>query len=557
MKVDEELDCVVVKSGQCVGCGAESSGRYCPECLDDVTTKKREEEASPAQMARAELARRELARRHLIPFIQRIKPEYMAGWFHKDLAARLERFVRRVELKLSPRMIINVPPRRGKSEQASKGLPAWVLGKHPDWTFIGATHSDDLAVDNSRDVQAYIKDEEYATLFPETELDPDNQGATGWRTTQGGRYKPVGMKKGVSGRGGHIVMIDDPHRDVDAYSPTVRGTVWQSYKSSLRTRLEPGGGIILIQTRWVLDDMTGRVIEEEGLLQDGGKWEQVVYPEEAEHDEYRTPGGLIVSLPGKDTTLLRKKGEVLNPERYTAKSNLEHKKDPITWQALFQQNPTAGDAAIFQEDSFKECTLSTMPPRDGVVFYSAWDTAVGQKDQHCNSVGATVGIDDEGEYWVYDLLIGKWDGFDLTETMIDNYFEFRQAMIGVEKTNHSVATESFFERRITERRAHGMATVLIPHGNKDLVMRSRPFQGLCKQGIVHVPTDAPWYPQFIQEMTQFPAAALDDIPAAFANLGQMLEEITAPHKSVPKHKKSWKDKVAAHGRRNRKNWRAA
>ena len=386
MAFDKALDVYVAEPGKCVQCGAPvpdgplRAGNHCADCVrsvsvtpvkDDRTTEK-----EMRKLARQKLARRELARRRLIAFVQRMKPEYMAGWFHHDLAARLERFLRRVVRQESPRMLVVVPPRRGKSELVSRAFVAWALGQYPWLKFIAATHSDRLAIDNSRDVLQYIKDERYQTVFPELRLDPDNKGAMGWRTTEGGAYKPVGAGAGISGYGAHILLPDDVHRDTEAYSQTVRDTVWRWYRSSASTRLLPGGGICVVGTRWTLDDIIGRLIDEEGLIEDGGKWELVWYPEEAVTDEYRLPDGRVVDYPADGAKLLRRKGESLHPERYPPHLNEEHKKDPVTWQALYQGQPTAGEAAEFKAEWFPECVMADIPRE--LVHYSAWDTAVSQ-----------------------------------------------------------------------------------------------------------------------------------------------------------------------------------
>lgn len=552
--IDPKLDAIVVKPGLCTGCGAElpqgAPVDYCPSCvakaqaLVGVDTK---------DLARRELAQRELCRRHLLPFIQRIKPDYKAGWFHKDLAARLERFVRRVERGESPRLLINVPPRRGKTEQASRALPAWVLGKHPDWSFIAVTHSNDLAMDNSRDVQEYLKDEKYRTVFPDTVLDPDNKGAAGWRTTKGGKYQPAGAGKGIAGRGAHIFLIDDPHKDKEAYSETVRASIWRWYKSSVRTRLAPGGGIILIQTRWVLDDLTGRLIDEEGLIQDGGVWEQVVYPEEAVHDEYRMPNGVVVDRPVPGAVLLRKKGECLHPERYPPESNIEHKRDPVTWAALYQQDPVAEGAGTVDQALLDHCAcrLADVPSR--LTYYSTWDTAVAQTEGSCNTAKVTGGVDAEGTLWIVDVEADRLDSLEVADRIIASYRQYREEATGIEKANHAVAVAPFLDKYLAEQQIYGINIVELVHGNKDKVARARPMQARMRQGKVKIPIDAPWYDALRSELLRFPAAP-NDIADAFFYQGQLLDEMAEPFQPKPKPKKSWRDKLRpSRGR----DWRRA
>ena len=556
MRIDPRLDAQIFKEGKCRGCGetrvvVSSWGGYCAKCRGSVMVETAY--VDTAEAARRELARRELARRRFLPFILRVKPDYKAGWFHRDLAARLERFVRRVERGESPKMIISAPPRHGKSEQTSRCLPAWALGRNPEWSIISATHSDRLATDNSRDVLAIMNDPLYQTVFPEVALDKNAKGAMGWRTNRGGRYKPLGVGAGISGYGANILIIDDPHRDKDAYSETVRASIWRWYKSSARTRLMPGGGQLIIQTRWVLDDLTGMVLDEEGTVDEGGEWELVCYPAEAVEDEYRLPDGRVVHEEQEGAVLLRRKGEALDPERYPLESLEQHKADPVTWAALYQQNPVAEGAGTVSEELLAqcECLLSDVPKQ--LVHYTTWDTAVSQNDASCNSAAATGGVDKDGVLWIVDARQGRWDSLELAEIMIGMFRRYRQERVGVEKTNHSVAVKPFLERYIEENREYGLVVEDLEHGNKDKVMRARPMQAMMRAGKVRIPKDASWYPMLREELLRFPAKP-NDLADAFFYLGQLLATMDRPHEARPRAKRSWRDKVR---RRSRKSWRLA
>ena len=446
------------------------------------------------------------------------------------------------------------------SELASKSLVAWHLGRHPSARIISAAHSDRLAVDNSRDVLQYIKDVRYKQVF-DLQLSKDQQGAMGWRTAEAGMYKPVGVGAGVAGYGANMLILDDIVRDQDAYSPTVRDNVWQWYKSSARTRLMPGGGICMIGTRWVLDDPIGRALDEEGLVEEGGRWDFIRFPLEAEDDEYLTPEGHITrGDPGRaDVRLLRRRGELLDSDRWSPEDFEEHKADPVTFQALFQQSPTAGEAATFSEAMFETCacTLADIPKR--LTHYSTWDTALGEKQIHDFSACTTGGVDEGGVLWLVDVEEERFAPDDLIEAMIDNYFAYRQQLIGVEKTQFTVGLKPAFERRITERHAHGLPLEELPHGNKDKIARARPLQARMRRGYVRIPTDAPWFERLKKQMLEFPGGRNDDMVDAFAYLASMLESMTSPQTERPKPEvPSWTRKLGAHTRRpGRKSWRAA
>lgn len=562
MNIDPEYDAVIVREGECRGCGAELGKRavngYCRACVKkcDMSESKPRDHSSAA---RRELAQRELCRRRLLPFTQRMVSGYQAGWFHQDLAARLERFSRQVEAAEGPRLILNTPPRIGKSEQASKSMPSWHLGRNPEHRIISTTHSDRLAMDNSRDVLAYMKDQRYQQIFPGVHLDKDNKGAMGWRTQQGGMYKPAGVGAGISGYGANIFVIDDPHRDQDAYSSTVRDSIWQWYKSSARTRLLPGGGLILIQTRWVLDDLTGRVLEEEGRIEDGGNWEVVCYPALAEEDEYRLPSGRIIHEAHPKATLLRRKGEYLHPERYGEDEYAEAKQDPVVWQALYQQNPTAGDAAQFSAAMVDGCKCSFDDLPSKLTYYIAWDTAFGTKQVNDYSVGLTVGVDEDHNIWLVDLVRKRFESDDLIETLLDLYENYTHEVVGIEKTQYTVGIQSTLDRRIDERRLHGINIEQLPHGNKDKITRSKPIQAWMRRGRVFIPADAEWFDDLRSELLAFPGGRHDDIVDALAWVGLMIDDMQEPYQgpSTP-GRSSWKEKLNRHvAGRGARSWKSA
>lgn len=553
-RLDPELD-VIIEDPNCLTCGkpAVPGASYCVACAIPPAPAEETVETAEA-LAAAELAARELARRRLLPFILRMKPGYQAGWFHADLAARLERFSRAVEAKQSPCMIINVPPRHGKSEQASKALVAWHLGRCPAHMIIAATHSDKLAIDNSRDVLDYVTHEQYHMLFPDTILKADNKGATGWRTTKGGSYKPLGVGAGIAGYGAHILIIDDPHRDKDAYSETVRDNIWRWYKSSARTRLMPGGGQLIIQTRWVLDDLTGRLIENEGRAEEGGKWEVVCYPAEAEEDEYRLPTGRIVHAPEPKAKLLRRKGEALHAERYNLKALAEFKKDAITWAALYQQNPTAGDAAVFKLDEIRQCTLDEIPKR--LTYYTAADFALSTSQRGDFCVLMHAGVDEKDNLWIVDVERGKWDAYEICERLLESWQRFHQDVVGIEKNHMEMAIAPFLDKLVAERGLVGFSYEPLEHGNRDKLTRARPIQARMRQGKVIIPNDAPWSDILVKELLEFPVGRHDDTVDALAWLGQMLDTMIPVSAERRAHDApSWLSQVTS--RQRSKGWKSA
>lgn len=180
-----------------------------------------------------------------MPFVQRFRPKYMAGWVHEDVCRRLERFVEQVERGESPRLLLMMPPRSGKSELGSRHLPPWIMGKHPDWEIIAASHTSSLTLSFSRYVRDVIRDPAYKVLFPEMQLDPGSQSVENWNTLAGGGYLAAGVGTGITGRGAHVLLLDDLVKDIEAAdSVTIKENTWEWYCSTAYTRLAPGGGVL-------------------------------------------------------------------------------------------------------------------------------------------------------------------------------------------------------------------------------------------------------------------------------------------------------------------------
>lgn len=198
-------------------------------------------EANPQR----EMALRTMCRRRFLPFVQRFRPKYMAGWVHEDICRRLERFMRDVEDGKEPRLLMMMPPRSGKSELGSRHFPPWVLGQHPDWEIIAASHTSSLTLSFSRYIRDLIRDPAYQALFPDMRLDPSSQSVENWNTLSGGGYLAAGVGTGITGRGAHILLLDDLVKDIEAAdSVTIKENTWEWYASTAYTRLAPGGGVL-------------------------------------------------------------------------------------------------------------------------------------------------------------------------------------------------------------------------------------------------------------------------------------------------------------------------
>lgn len=509
----------------CVYCRADEAEKVPEPQSKSEPVQTKQEDLSAQVKAEQELAKRILARKRLLPFVERFNPDYLAGWVHKDICQRLERFSEQVANKESPRLMLFMPPRHGKSTLASVAFPAWHLGRHPNHEFISCSYSGSLAMNFSRKVRQLLREPVYKNVFEKARLDKDSQSIESWQTTQGGGYVAAGVGGGITGKGAHVMVIDDPVKNrEDAESDNNRDATWDWYTSTAYTRLSPGGGILVILTRWHDDDLAGRLLKqaEEGADQ----WEVIKYPAIAEIDE-----------------TFRKYGESLHPERYNVDALEQIRKaiGPRDWSALYQQNPVSDEGDYFSRDMIRYYEDEDIEYAQ-LNYYCAWDLAIGQRDRNDYSVGIVVGVDEYDNLFVVDVIRGKYDGFELVEQILDLYETWRPGIVGIERGHIEMALGPFLQKRTRERGLSEAYFKDLKVGRRDKEARARAIQGRMQQGMVYFPKDAVWTGTMVAELLRFPNGAHDDQVDALAWIGLMMTEFATFYER-PEHVPSWRDKL--------------
>lgn len=511
--------------GICVYCKADDAERL-PE-PKEAASNSEPEETSVEDKAKAELALRFLTRKRLLPFVERFNPDYNAGWVHKDICNRLEQFSKDVIEKKSPRLMLFMPPRHGKSTLASIAFPAWHLGRNPGHEFISCSYSGSLAMGFSRKVRQLLREPTYKTAF-KTRLDPDSQSAEAWLTTAGGGYVAAGVGGGITGKGAHVLVIDDPVKNrEDAESQNNRDNNWDWYTSTAYTRLAPGGGVLVILTRWHDDDLAGRLLKHSSES-DGDEWEVVSYPALAEEDE-----------------TFRKAGDALHRERYdeSALERIRKAVGPRDWSALYQQNPVADDGDYFTRDMIQYFDADDIDV-DRMRYYAAWDLAIGKKDRNDYSVGMVIGVDEHDNLYIVDVVRGRFDGFELVEQILDLYEVWKPSMVGIEKGHIEMALGPFLEKRVKERGLNEAYFKDLKTGRRDKEARARAIQGRMQQGRVFFPRNELFTGPLVAEMLRFPNGVHDDQVDALAWLGLMMSEFASFQAPVVKEA-TWRDRIDA------------
>lgn len=273
--------------------------------------------------------RAELGRRNMLDFVEYVKPAYEANWHHELLCAYLDRFVRG-EI---PRLMVFMPPQHGKSELVSRCLPAFILGRNPAEKIVLASYSANLANSFNRDCQRIIEDLPYKDIFPKTKIGGDRDDKGKWKRTDdlfetvgfGGFLKTVGVGGSLTGTPADVAIIDDPVKDaIEAMSPTYQERNWNWYTDVLSTRLHNNSRVLITQTRWDVNDLSGRIIKQ---MEEGGEtWEVLLLP--------------AIKTGESHPEDPREEGDALWPERHSKEKLLNVRRKSIrTYEALYQQNP--------------------------------------------------------------------------------------------------------------------------------------------------------------------------------------------------------------------------
>lgn len=435
------------------------------------------------QAAAAELLARRQARAGLIPFTEYTYPTYRAAPHHRRIAEALER----VERGECLRLMICMPPRHGKSELASRRFPAYALGRNPGRQVIAASYNGDLAGDFGRDVRNIVAEPEFRALF-RVSLAADSKAANRWHTDGGGMYVAAGVGTAVTGRGAHILLIDDPFKDrEEADSELRRKRVWDWYTSTAYTRLMPGGAIVLINTRWHEDDLAGRLLAQQE--RGGDQWE-------------------VLSLPAIDD-----RGTALWPEDYPLSRLLEIKAvlPERDWNALYQQDPTPDDGTYFRRDWFR--TWDRLP---ALNLYGTSDYAV-TADGGDWTVHRIWGVSANGDIYRVAGWRGQTASDEWIERKIDLMLRHRPLAWFGESGVIRRAIEPMLIRRMRERNCYTRMEWLTSITDK--ATRARGIQGRLSMGAVWFEPGAE-----LDEFLKFPSGAHDDEVDAASIIGRALDD---------------------------------
>jgi predicted phage terminase large subunit-like protein len=414
-----------------------------------------------------------LARRRLGDFIALVEPSYQQTRHTKALCEALEA-VERGDIK---RLIVQMPPRHGKTMHVSWAFPAWVLGRHPKWQLVMASHKAELAEDNSSKAQSYIQDEAWPF---ECRVSGNSHASHRWHTDAGGLCIAVGWESGLTGRGADLLVIDDPIENQDAASsPRFRDRLWEWYSTSARTRLMPGARIIICMTRWHDDDLVGRI-----LASDADRWKVISWP----------------AIAGENDPLGRAPGEMLWPDRWPMEElpRVPAEMSSSSFASLYMQDPIPAGGATFRMEWFKR--RYTFPPSGFTVMSMDCASKTGvSNDYSAMAVWRT----DWRDYYLLDAWRGKVEFWQLKDAVIEKYRQHRPNLVVCEEASAGIGL-------IQELRQYTGIPILgvVPRGSKEA--RAEAVTPLFESGRVVLPEYAGWLDDWIAEHARFPASKFDD-----------------------------------------------
>jgi predicted phage terminase large subunit-like protein len=413
---------------------------------------------------------------NFMSFVKHVWPEFIEGSHHKIIAEKFDKLAKG-EIK---RLIVNMPPRHTKSEFSSFLLPAWMIGRKPNLKIIQSTHTTELAVRFGRKAKTLMDSPEYKEVF-DTRLREDSQAAGKWETQQGGEYYAAGVGSAITGRGADLLIIDD---EQDALNPLSMERAYEWYTSGPRQRLQPGGAIVLVMTRWNTKDLTGRLIQQSSQAK-ADQWEVVEFP------------------------AIMPTGNPVWPEFWKLEE-LEGVKASLTvqkWNAQWMQNPTSEEGALIKREWWRNWTKE-IPPLHHII--QSYDTAFMKKETADYSAITTWGVfypsEDQGPQLILlDALKGRYEFPELRRIALEQYGYWNPETVIVESKASGLPLTY-------ELRKMGIPVLnFTPSKGNDKHTRVNSVAPLFESGCIWAPTEQAFAQEVIEECAAFPYGDHDDL----------------------------------------------
>lgn len=439
------------------------------------------------------LSKIEECQEFFIPFVKAVWPEFVEGRHHKIMGKAFEAIANGT-LK---RLIINMPPRHTKSEFASYLLPAWILGIRPDFKIIQATHTAELSVGFGRKVRNLVNSEDYANIFPGTQLSADSKASGRWNTNKRGEYYATGVGGSIAGRGANLFIVDDPHSEQDVLlkDPSkLFSEAYNWYTSGPRQRMQPDGAIVIVMTRWDERDLTGMILKEAAKAGSLHEWKVIEFP---------------MQLPS---------GRPLWPEYWSAEEMEKLKRDlpSSKWLGQYQQQPTSEEGALVKREWWNVWPDGKPAPECSFII-QAWDTAYLKTQTSDYNACTTWGVfrhpDKKGvetnQIILLDAINERMEFPELKEAAYKHYKDRKPDCFLIEA--RAAGVPLLYELR---RMGILVTEFTVGRGSKrmpnDKHSRINAISDMFKSGIVWRP-DAKWAEEVADQFAAFPNGEHDDL----------------------------------------------
>lgn len=423
----------------------------------------------------------------------------------------------RVERGLETKVILNLPPRSGKSELCTKRFAAWYMGRHPEHDVIIATYNENFAKDFAKEIREIFNSPRFAQIFPDFAI--VQQSDERLRTNAGGDMFFLGRRSSTTGRGANLILVDDPTKDdKEVRYAAFREDCWQWFTQTLLSRRHNDkAAIVMSQTRWNDDDIVGRITD----------------PTNPAYSARFAADFKVISLPAfaeENDPLGRKPGEVLWPERFGQRYLEEMREaNPLAFSALYQCNPTPDDGVYYAANDIHEYSDGQLP--DNLRVYVVSDHAVATKEINDPSCLVPFGIDEKGNAWVLpDVIWKRMDGGQTVNEMLALIKARHPIRWFAEKGQISKALKPFLMKRMQEEGIFCPIEEMQPVGDK--VQRATSARARASQGKILFPRSAPWWPRAKSELLKFPNARHDDFVDCVSMIGLKLTALVSPGRNM-------------------------
>ena len=453
--------------------------KYLEKSFTRTLSFERQQEYAQLHMLKKQKEKQEKIKNNFMAFVKEMWPEFIEGRHHKEIADKFDQ-IAQGKIK---RLIINMPPRHTKSEFSSFLLPAWMVGRKPDLKIIQTTHTTELALRFGRKAKTLIDSPEYQKVF-QTRLREDSQAAGKWETEQGGEYYAAGVGSAITGRGADLLIIDDPHSEQDAMNPEALERAYEWYTSGPRQRLQPGGAIVVVMTRWSQKDLTGALINSQKNVK-ADKWHVIEFP---------------AIMPS---------GKPIWPE-YWKKQELEGVRASLSigkWNAQWMQNPTAEEGSILKREWWNLWEKPSIPPLQHII--QSYDTAFSKKETADFSAITTWGVfypdeDSPANLILLDAHKERLEFPELRKEALEQYKYWKPDTVIIE-------AKASGQPLTYELRKIGIPVInFTPSKGQDKFARVNAVAPMFESGMIWAP-DEEFADEVIEECASFPYGDHDDL----------------------------------------------